>query len=99
MGSTYAIGLSGMQAAQTALSVSAHNVANAQTAGFKPQQVDYAEQPQGGVSAQVRTAGREGPSLEADFVAQLQVKNAFLANLAVFKAADQTTGQLIDSLA
>lgn len=99
MGSINAIGLSGMQAAQTALGVAAHNVANAQTAGFRPQQVVYAEQLQGGVSARVQASGREGPSLEADFVAQLQAKNAFLANLAVFRAADQTTGQLIDSLA
>ena len=40
-----------------------------------------------------------GEALEADVVAQLQAKNAYLANLAVFKAADKMAGVLLDKTA
>jgi hypothetical protein len=43
----------------------------------------------------VRTA-QEGASLETDMVAQLQAKNSFLANLAVFKTSNAMAGVLLD---
>ena len=42
------------------------------------------------------TASVEGSSLESDMVGQLQAKNSFLANLAVFKTSDKMTGALLD---
>jgi flagellar hook protein FlgE len=37
-----------------------------------------------------------GSSLETDVVSQLQAKNAFLANLAVFKTSDKMAGALLN---
>lgn len=95
MATTASIALSGMNAAQVALNTSAHNIANASTAGFRRQEVVREAQPQGGVVASTASAPASGASLEQDVVAQLQAKNAFLANLAVFKAADQMAGSLL----
>jgi hypothetical protein len=41
----------------------------------------------------------EGASLEDDMVAQLQARNAFLANLAIFRAGAGATGSLLDVFA
>jgi flagellar hook protein FlgE len=95
MASTASIALSGMNAAQTALNASAHNIANSATPGFRRQEVVTTAEPKGGVSASVVRSGVEGAALEQDVVAQLQAKNAFLANLAVFKASDQMAGALL----
>jgi len=95
MATTASIALSGMNAAQVALNTSAHNIANQSTPGFRRQQVVQTPQPEGGVVASTTTAAAEGASIERDVVAQLQAKNAFLANLAVFKSSDQMAGSLL----
>lgn len=99
MASISSIALSGMNAAQTQLNVSAHNVANLSTEGFKRQQTVQTEQPDGGVKTSVTRSPVEGNALEADVVSQLQAKNAFLANLAVFKTSNQMAGALLDKTA
>lgn len=99
MTSIPSISLSGMQAAQVQLDTSANNVANAQTEGFKRRQVEQTAQAAGGVSTQVVQATDPGPALEADLVNQLQAKNAFLANLAVFKTSNAMAGSLLDQKA
>lgn len=91
-----AISLSGMQAAQTALGASAHNIANLSTAGFRRELVSQAPAPGGGVTVSMSQASVESQSLEADVVGQLVAKNQFLANLAVFKTDDQMLGALLD---
>lgn len=96
MASITSISLSGMNAAQVRLNVSAHNIANLYTEGFSRQEVSLTAQPGGGVSAGVGTAAQPGASLEADIVSQLQAKNAFLANLAVFKTHDKMAGALLN---
>ena len=88
--------LSGMNAAQTMLGSSAHNVANVNTANFRRQQVAQSEQASGGVATTITKASAEGPALEDDMVTQLQAKNAFLANLRVFKTSDAMAGSLLD---
>jgi flagellar hook-associated protein FlgK len=90
------IALSGMNAAQMALDASASNVANASTPGYKRLEVVNTPQSGGGVTATVRASDQEGASLEADAVSQLQAKNAFLANLAVFKTSNKLAGALLD---
>jgi len=99
LNSTASIALSGMNAAQTQLRASAHNVANLATDGFRRQQVQQTPQPGGGVEAAVTRADRPGPDLVQDVVTQLQAKNAFLANLAVFKTSDKMAGALLDTQA
>ena len=91
-----AISLSGMNAAQTALDVAGHNIANLNTAGFRRQESVQAAAPQGGVSTTLRQAAEPGASLESDVVGELSAKNAFLANLAVFKTGNRMLGALLD---
>jgi flagellar basal body rod protein FlgC len=99
MSSVSAIALSGMASATTALGSSAHNVANQQTEGFRRQTVRYSEVEGGGVTTRVDRAALPGHALERDVVDQLSAKNAFLANLAVFRRSDAMTGEVLDLLA
>lgn len=96
MTSISSIALSGMNAAQATLNSSAHNIANLNTSGFRRQQVVQNAQSGGGVSTTLTTASMAGPALETDVVTQLQSKNAFLANLAVFKTSNAMAGALLD---
>ncbi len=95
MASISSIALSGMQAAQTTLNTSAHNVANLQTQGFRRQETVQTEQAGAGVQTHITRASTEGADLAADVVAQLQAKNAFLANLRVFKTGAEMAGTLL----
>ena len=99
MKTTASIALSGMQAAQTRLRASAYNVANLSTEGFRRQEVQQTAQSQGGVRSEVVRSALEGPDLVRDVVEQLQARNAFLANLSVFKASDRLAGALLDTRA
>lgn len=95
MSSTASIALSGMNAAHAALNASAHNIANVSTAEFRRQELVQTAQPDGGVTTTSRQSEQQGAALEQDVVTQLQAKNAFLANLAVFKTADRMAGALL----
>jgi flagellar hook protein FlgE len=99
MSSISSIALSGMNAAQTQLGVAAGNVANGQTEGYQRRAVQQSPEKEGGVSTKVVKAAQPGPALEADMVSQLQAKNAFLANLSVFKTSNAMTGALLDQKA
>lgn len=99
MNSISSISLSGMNAAQTRVSTSAHNVANLATDDFKRQETVQTAQAAGGVSTSVRESTRTGNALEQDVVTQLEAKNSFIANLAVFKTADKMAGALLDTRA
>ena len=98
MHSVPAIALSGLSAAQFGLQSSAHNIANLNTAGFRRQEAVHATDPAGGVETTFRQAAHPGSALEVDVIGQLQSKNAFLANLAVFRAHDRMAGSLLDAL-
>ena len=93
------IATSGMQAAQTRMQSSANNVANLATDNFRREEVQQSAQAGGGVQTTLGRSAQTGPALEQDVVAQLQAKNAFLMNLAVFKASDRMTGALLDTKA
>jgi flagellar basal body rod protein FlgG len=99
MGSISSIALSGMNAAQATLNTTANNIANLNTPGFKRQEVVQSARSGGGVSTSVSTAQTEGSALETDIVTQLQAKNAFMANLAVFKTSNAMAGALLDQKA
>ena len=101
MSSISSIALSGMNAAQTTLNSTAHNIANLNTPGFQRQEVVQSARAEGGVSASVvqSAVAVAVASVEADVVAQLQAKNSFLANLAVFKTGNQLAGALLDTSA
>jgi len=91
-----AIATAGLRAADVALRASAHNLANLQTEGFRRERVVQAAQADGGVVASTVRSPIEGPSIHDDLVAQLQARNAFLANLTVFRAGVGATGSLLD---
>src|SRR4051794_6577193 len=97
MVSALPIALSGMNAAQLGLQASSHNIANLGTAGFRREQVVQSEAANGaGVEASLTQAGAGGDAIETDLVGLLQGSNAFLANLAVFRASDRMHGALLD---
>ncbi len=87
-----------MNAAQTLLRASAHNIANQSTANFRREQVAQEPSAHGGVVASTTPADQVGHALETDLVDQLVAKNQFLANFAVFKTSDQLTGSLLRAI-
>ena len=99
MNSIFSTGLSGMQAAQVRLGVSAHNVANAPTEGFRRQQVAAQAVPSGGVSTQLTTAAVPGEALATDLVDQRLAQHLFTANLRTVQTADRMLGSLLDAVA
>lgn len=99
MNSISSIAFSGLQAAQQRLQSSAHNVANLATENFQREEVNARPRAGGGVDVRVQQSPAKGDALEKDMVDQLQAKNAFLANLKVFKTADSMAGALLDKKA
>ena len=97
--SVSAIALSGMNAAQTSLQVAAHNIANLNTEGFRRQQVLQSSVAPAGVSTTLTRSAEPGASMLTDMVGLLQSKNAFLANLAVFRYQNDALGSLLDAVA
>ncbi len=93
--------LSGMRAAQTRLSSAANNIANAQTDGYRREQVRSEAEPALGAGVRTRIDKRPEPGadLAADMVEQKMAATSFAANLQVFKAADQAMGRLLDTRA
>lgn len=98
MGSIAAIAVSGLQAAQVRLQAHAHNIANLGTADFRRSQVSQTALPAGGTQARMGRMAQPGAALADDMVGQLQARNGFLANLAVFKTQDQMAGALLDAV-
>lgn len=99
MSTVSATALSGMQAAQTALGVAGHNIANAATRNFRRQEAVNATTAEGGVNTTLRQSSGTGEALATDMVGLLQAKNSFLANLAVFRTGDAMAGALLDAVA
>ena len=99
MNSVSAIALSGMNAAQVGLQAGAHNIANLGTRNFRREEVVHSAQVEGGVSTTLAQSPEIGEAMETDMVGQLESKNAFLANLAVFRTSDRMTGTLLDMAA
>ena len=101
IGSIFSIAASGLRSAAQRLKVSAHNVSNMNTDGFKAQRtIDVADQG-GGVSTHVSRVDEPGPviirdgqfvegsntNLVVETVNQIQAVQAYRANLNVAEAA------------
>ena len=93
------IALSGLQAAQTRMSSSAHNIANAVTPGFRRQLVAQQTVPEGGVTTTIERASAAGDALAEDLVALKLAQHLFSANLKVLRTQDQVLGTLLDETA
>lgn len=99
MSSLAVTALSGLQAAQTRLQVSANNVANAQTEGFQREVVQQQANPNGGVSTRVEKLPEPGADLATDLVEQKMAAYSFQANLKVLKTDEAMTGSLLNTQA
>ena len=90
------IALSGLNTASSQLATAAHNIANAQTPGFRRQLVQQAAQPAGGVVVAIGRATDSGDALAEDVVAQMAATYAFKANVLSLKTQDRMLGSLLD---
>lgn len=93
-------GLSGMLANLRAIDSTGHNIANANTNGFSPQQVSFQETA-GGVSVNLShtpTAGGEssGTDLAGEMVQSMIYQSTFDASAKMVKTASDMLGTLID---
>jgi flagellar basal body rod protein FlgC len=91
--------LSGLNAASLQLQSSAHNIANAQTPGFRRQLVQQSAEPGGGVRATLTRAAAPGDALAEDIVGQMAASVVYRANLHTLRTERETTGRLLDVLA
>lgn len=96
MNSISSIALSGLNAASARLGVSAHNIANAQTADFRRQQLSQSPVPGGGVTTTVGSASEVGSSWIDDVVGARMAAYEFKANALVIKTQDRMMGSLLD---
>ena len=96
MSSIASIALSGLNAASSRLGTAAHNIANAQTPGFRRQLVQQAAQPEGGVVVSIGHAAQTGDAFAEDVVAQMSATYAFKANVLTLKTQDRLLGNLLD---
>jgi flagellar hook protein FlgE len=100
-------GLSGLNAAIGALGNSAHNVANANTQGFQPSQVQFQENAPAGTGVSISQQGQQalkvdnssGTDLATETTNSLLYKAQFDLSAKVIKAADDNLGTLIDTRA
>lgn len=99
MNTLSSIALSGINAAQTRLNASAHNIANMSTDNFRREEVSAQEQPEGGVAVTVNKSGRVGTDLVQDIVEQKMAALEFKANVQVLKTSTQVMGTLLDEKA
>ncbi len=91
--------LSGLNAASLQMQSSAHNIANAQTPGFRRQLVQQSAEAQGGVQASLTQADVPGDALAEDIVGQMAASVVYRANLQTLRADDAMNGSLLDVLA
>lgn len=100
------IALSGLNAAQQRVAVSAGNIANAATPGYAPQDLQQTANPGGGVTAEVVArggdsvvvGGKELPNIapEEELVNTQLATYSFEANLKVLKTQNELSQSLLD---
>lgn len=94
----------------TSLDATAHNIANVSTEGYRPLRTDLADGP-GGQGVQVADVRREqdvsspaaqsspgvsGVDLTREMTGLITTSRAFEANAVMVRAAEETTGHLLD---
>lgn len=100
--------LSGISASFTLLNASSHNMANANTEGYKARSVSFREHP-GGVSAAPSPGPRyaldgrvfeaSNVSLASEMVSLITARHTLALNAAALRASLDMEGSLIDTLA
>jgi flagellar hook protein FlgE len=97
------IGVSALQANLRALDSASHNIANANTTGFQPQQASFQEQKNGGVIVNISQASRidsggdaSGTDLATEIVNTIEYKAGFDLSAKLVKTSNELLGTLID---
>ncbi len=90
------IALTGLNAAERRLSVSAQNTANATTPNFTSQRVVQSSVVEGGVRTDVVNVEGEGVSLEEEAIDQNLSTYTYKANLKVLKVQQELDKALLD---
>lgn len=98
------IAASGITAGLSALSNSAHSIANTSTRGFQPAQANFSESAPAGTGVSISFQGQQLASgslpsttnLESEITNSLVYKAQTQASLAMLKTSDETIGSLID---
>jgi flagellar basal-body rod protein FlgC len=110
MADIFGIAASGLAASQYEMSVSANNIANADTPGYRAQRADLVDLSGGGVAVAgtssdsspgpVLPDGSEGPNVDlaTEVVHTIQARNMYTANALVLRTADQMYGTLLNIL-
>ena len=97
---TFSAALSGLESSTTRQAVSAHNVANLNSDGFRPLRAEQSERRGGGSQAMVSQADDPEPvELSREIVEQIRARVQFEASLGVLRTSSELTGQLVDLLA
>jgi flagellar basal body rod protein FlgG len=99
--------VSGLHAARTVLDVSAHNIANVSTAGFRPQRAELrALEPRSGVAATVTqepeaptAPGISGTDLPLEAVNVFVARHTYAANAQMLNVLSARDRYLLDLLA
>lgn len=102
-GSALNIGLTSLRAYQRALDSSSHNIANANTSGFQPEQAQFQEASAGGVvvnisqNGSVASGSASGPITPADLATQASGTDLAteLVNSIQYKAGFEFSAQIV----
>jgi flagellar hook protein FlgE len=86
---------SALQAFSTSQQITANNVANVNTDGFKASRTTFQENRSGGVTASVSSTG-DSVDISREAVNLISNTQGFKANLNVLKATDEMTKELLN---
>lgn len=93
--------VSALGALGVSLDVTAHNIANVSTEGYHPLRATLSEGSGGqGVQAEVsRLSGSSGVDVAGEMVNLMQTSTAFSANATMIRAAEETSGTVLNLIA
>ena len=94
MNSVNSIANSALQAFSSRHQVTANNIANVNTDGFKPSRASFQENKNGGVSSSVSGA-QDTVDISREAVTLMSDSNGFKAGISVLKTADDMTRELL----
>jgi flagellar hook protein FlgE len=105
---TMSVSISGMRAAANQMALSAHNVANAQTPGFRADRMTIQELPSGGVTTSAEPVAVGAPvispsqtlplsnvDLSLEVINQMLANQAFKANSTVLRSVNEETRDIL----
>lgn len=95
-GNIFGISVSALSAYTTRLNVTANNVANMNTEGFRPSEATTSESANGGVSATIRHLEIPEVDITKEMVDLIITEIGFKANLKAIRTEDDLAGSILD---